>query len=163
MGDRFQLAISYFESVMGKSIQQVPPVPVSGMGMVEIIWPLNEMFQPFITRIRTIKYDSKYEAAADKAIELYVRNPGISVWDSLPGDVWRVLLERHNQLIATGMANEVAGNKNFTALPLGLPESARLGGIMLLWLHSMPLPFPPEDRSDFELPAGSQPASMTLH
>ncbi len=163
MSDRFQLAISYFESVMGRPLQQVPPVSVSGMGMVEIIWPLNEMFRPFLTCIRTIKYDSKYEAAADKAIELYVKNPGPSIWDSLPGEVWRVLLERHNQLIVTGMANEAAGNKKFTSLPLGLPESAKLGGVMLLWLHSMPLPFPPEDRSDFVFPAGARPESMTLH
>lgn len=163
MSNNFQVVRAYFESVMGKPLDQIPPVSFSGRDVAEIVWPLNEVFRPFLTRIRTISYDPKYEAAADNAIERYVKNPVLATWNNLPGGVWRVLLERHQQLIMMAFASDIAGNTKFTSLPLGLPENARLGGIMLFWLHGMKLPFPIEDRAAFELPSGTSPASMTLH
>lgn len=156
------LALKYFEEVMGKPLDNITPVPVSGWEVVEILWPLNDVFRPFLHRIRSIKYDQKYESAADKAIERYVSLQSAEAWNNLPGEVWRILLERHMQLIAVAIINEKEGN-NLTVFPLGLPAHARLGGIMLSLLHGMKLPWPPEDKSRFELPEGGPPSSMRLH
>lgn len=156
------IAFKYFEKVMGKPLDEITPVPVSGWEVVEIVWPLNDVFRPFLQRIRSIKYDQRYESAADEAIEKYVYTQNVQTWNNLPGEVWRVLLERHMQLIALVIFNEKMEN-NVTVFPLGLPAHARLGGIMLLLLHGMKLPWPPEDRSQFELPEGCPPSSMKLH
>lgn len=158
-----KLAIEYFESILGKPLSQFPPMPVSGWEVVEILWPLNEIFRPLLYRIRSIRYDERFESAADKAIEKYIKlNNFKKAWDGLPGEVWRVLLERHIQLLAVALANEMAGNP-VTVLPPGLPDSARLSGIMLLLLHGMKLPWPPEDRSEFEFPEGGPHPSLRLH
>ncbi|TAL28349.1 MAG: hypothetical protein EPN94_00445 [Nitrospirae bacterium] len=157
-----KLAYEYFERVMGKSLNQISPIPVSGREVVEIVWPLNDIFRPFLSRIRTIKYDQRFEKAADDAIEQYVIKQAPETWVKLAGETWRVLLERHQQLIVLALANEMQKNK-VTLLPQGLPENARLGGIMFLLLHSMTLPWPPEDRSHFDLPEGGTPSSLTVH
>lgn len=157
-----KLAFQYFEEILGKPLQNITPIPVTGWEVVEIVWPLNEIFRPFMTRIGTIKYDARYEAAADEAIEKYVRNQSAKTWEKLHGEVWRVLLERHLQLMVVAIANERAGNP-VIVFPSGLPASARLGGIMLLLLHGMKLPWPAEDRSQFEFPEGGPPSSLTQH
>ena len=156
------LAFQYFEEILGKPLDLIEPIPVTGWEVVETVWPLNEIFRPFLTRIRTVKYDERYEAAADAAIEKYVQSQSAKTWDDLPAEVWRVLLERHQQLIIVALANEKEGNP-VTILPSGLPASARLGGIMLLLLHGMKLPWPAEDRSQFEFPEGGSPSSLTQH
>lgn len=69
-----KLAYEYFERVIGRPLNQTPPVPVSGWEVVEIVWPLNEVFRPFLTRIRTIKYDHRFETFADEAIEQFVKS-----------------------------------------------------------------------------------------
>ena len=113
-------------------------------------------------RIRTVKYRLKLEKEADKAIELFALNPVAKTWEDLPAGVWRVLLERHAQLTNVVLANDMAENP-VTLLPEGLPSSAKLSGLMLLLLHSMKLPFPPEDRSQLEAPPEAPPASLKLH
>lgn len=157
-----QLAYEYFERIIGRPLNQTLPVPVSGWEVVEIVWPLNEVFRSFLTRIRTIKYDQRFETSADEAIEQFVKNQKPETWKTLAGETWRVLLERHQQLIVVALANEMQNNK-VTVLPQGLPKNARLGGIMLLLLHSMILPWPSEDRSHFDLPEGGPPSSLTVH
>jgi len=163
MSENIQLAIRYFESVMGCQIDTLIPVPVSGQKLVEVLWPLNDVFRPYMSRIKTIKYDAKYETSADEAIEKFAKNPIPQTWDKLSGQTWRVLLERHTQLLIVGMANDKAGNPSVTSLPLGLPNSACLPGIMLLLLHSMKLPWPSADRSNFEFPEGNHPVTLQLH
>jgi hypothetical protein len=158
-----QLAFKYFENVMGMPLDQIQPVPIDGWKLVEILWPLNDLFRPYLSRIRTIKYNRKFEEEADKAIELYVRNQNPRDWNNLAGETWRVLLERHQQLLVVALANEHAGNPSITQIPFGLPHSALLPGIMLLLLHSMELPWPPEDRTDIEFPNNGPPTSLAQH
>lgn len=157
-----QLAYAYFEQALGHPLQQTSPFPVTGGALLEILWPLNDVFRPFLTRIRTIAYNSRFEESADDAIEHYACDPRPEAWVNLPGETWRVLLERQQQIIVVAIANEKA-KKPVTFLPLGLPESYLLGGIMLLLLHSMSLPFPAEDRSRLEFPDRGSPSSLTLH
>jgi hypothetical protein len=136
---------------------------VVGDEILEIVWALNDIFRPFSDRIKTIPYTAESEVEADRAIESFARKPDAATWGNLPGEVWRVLLERHIQLIMAVKANELAGTQFKTFLPLGLPESSRLPGIMLVLLHSMKLPYPVTDRSDFAFPAPGRGTSMTLH
>ena len=105
-----QLAYEYFERVLGRPLEQIQPVPVTGWEVVEIVWPLNEVFRPFLSRIRTVKYDNRFEATADKAIEAFVNAQRLETWKELPGDTWRILLERHQQLIVVALANEAQRN-----------------------------------------------------
>ena len=85
MTRNMQMAYTYFEKIMGKPLQFIRPVPVSGWQVVEILWPLNDLFRPLLTRIRTIKYDERYELEADKAIELFVQNPQPQTWVTCVG------------------------------------------------------------------------------
>lgn len=146
------LALRYFESMLGKPIQQCRQIPLSGWDVVEILWPLNKLFRLRLRIIKTIAYDSGLEKDADAAIELFVSN-GEQAWTACPAGVWRVLLERYIQLQTVALANE-ANKNNVTVIPEGLPDSARLPGLMLLLLHSMELPFPPSAPTQLELPEG---------
>jgi hypothetical protein len=123
------------------------------MQIVEILWPLNDIFRPHSETIRIVKYDPRLESKADKAIEDFVFRDK-KTWENMPLEIWRVLLERHIQMQVVAIAN-TKDNNSITRLPGELPESARLGAVMLLLLHSMKLPFPPDDRSLFELPKGN--------
>lgn len=161
--DNLNLAYKYFEKVLGQPINEFTPVQLSGWEVVEIVWPLNDFFRPKWHQINTLRYPSNFEKAANDAIERFVLNPGQKTWENLEAGVWRVLLERHQQLIQMAIANEIAGNTVITHIPNGLQQIEKLCGIMLLLLHSMKLPWPPEDRSQLEPPGLYPPASMKLH
>ena len=160
--DNLTLAISYFERFLDKPFEQAEANPIFGWKLVEILWPLNDIFRPNIEQIKTIKYREKFEKRADRAIEKFAYNPHPKTWSGLEPGTWRVLLERHQQLIAVALANELEGNP-VTILPSGLPLNSQLGGVMLLLLHSMTLPGPAGDQSHLELPDGESPASLTRH
>lgn len=131
---------------------------LSGWDVVEILWPLNDMFRPRLREIRSLPYDASFEAAADDAIRAFAETPEAATWKTIPAGAWRVLLERHQQLLVVAMANEAAGNP-MTVMPAGLSQQDRLAGLMLLLLLRMKLPFPAADRSRTELPEGSPPKS----
>lgn len=153
MNQSTDLAFAFFERIFGMPLEQIQPVPVSGWELVEILWPLNDYFRPRLDRIKTLHYDPSCEAAADYAIEAFADHPILETWRELPLPVWRVLLERQQQLILVALVNEKEGN-TITHLPDGLPDSARLPGVMLLLLHGMKLPWPAKDRARFVLPEG---------
>ena len=150
----------YFEKVMGCSLDDLVPKPVSGWRVVEILWPLNDVFREHIHRIRSIKYRPEFEPEADKAIDLFAADPRAESWASVSPGAWRVLLERHMQMMQVAQANEVAGNDIITVLPSGLPKICELSGIMLVLLREMSLPFPVIDRARLELPDGPPPVSL---
>lgn len=148
--------------VTGVPLRSQRPVYLSGLQVVEALWPLNEVFRPKLAMIRGLAYDPLFERAADDAIaSRALAIPG-EEWESLPAGAWRVLLERQQQAIVVALANEKAGNP-LMPVPEGFPESARTAAAMLFLLHQMKLPFPVADRSDMTLPAGSAQASLRQH
>lgn len=153
------LAQGFFESVMGP-LDEIAPQPLSGWEYVEHIWPLNDVFRPHIERIRSVRYRPRYESGADRAVEAFVERPVSETWHDLNAGVWRVLLERHMQMLTVALTNDANGNEHFTFIPAGLPKPCVMPGLMLLWLHSTELPSPPKDRSTLELPAGAPPAPI---
>ncbi|MDD5044827.1 MAG: hypothetical protein PHG51_04700 [Candidatus Omnitrophica bacterium] len=162
MVDNLLLAKEYFEQVMERPIENIPPVKLMGWDVVNIIWPLNDIFRPKWYQINSVRYRVNFEKRADQAIESFVKAPISETWEDLHPGTWRVLLERHTQLIQFAMANEIVGD-HITSLPLGFPENYRLPAVMLLLLHSMKLPWKPEDRSQLEAPGSTLPESMRLH
>lgn len=157
----FDLATRFFERFLGP-LNDIQSVPVSGWRLVEILWPLNDLFRQYLSRIKIIRYESRFEPEADKAIERFSEKPDPAAWGDISPGAWRVLLERHMQITVVALANEKEGSP-ITVLPSGLPKDAELPGVMLLMLHQMKLPWPPEDRAGLELPEGPPPVSMKLH
>lgn len=146
----------------GIPLDAMQPVMLSGWEVVEALWPLNERFRHDIHQIGALPYDAGFEAEADAAIVAAVMEAPGSDWSSLSAGAWRVLLERQQQAITVAAVNEMAGNP-LMPVPSELPTSARTGAAMLFLLHEMKLPFPAEDRSGFELPAGAAPATLRRH
>lgn len=155
-----ELAYQYFCAVLDSDLQNVEPEVVTGWAVIEALWPLNELFRPHAVRIRSLRYDRSFERAADEAIVAFAERPHSATWDDLSPGAWRVLLERHQQLLVVAAANEAAGIP-FTRLPRGLPEWARMPGLMLLLMHSMKLLKPAQDRSDLDIPDGG-PTTLRL-
>ena len=158
-----QLLMAYIAATLNKLPDQWgAPKVLSGMDVVEALWPLNDVFRPQLGSAGQLPYEVRYEAAADAAVENYVRH-GLTAWDTLPAGVWRVLIERHQQALVVACANEAAGNRSFMTVPKTLPDSALQGAAMIYLLHAMKLPYPVKPRSGSEFPPVGSAAGRGLH
>lgn len=136
-------------------MDEVDGVNLSGWDVVELMWPLNDMFRARLMEIGPLRYDAAFEAEADEAIKAMADDP-VAPWAGLSPGAWRVLLERHQQLLTVAAANEAAGNP-MIKLPAGLEEGDRRIALMLIFLLRMKLPSPPADRSRLQLPSKPPP------
>ncbi len=152
---------AFVERELGTSLESLQPQPLSGDEAVEALWPLNDRFRPHFARISSLQYDPSFELEADDAIALLARDSTAS-WESLSSGAWRVLLERQQQGILVAQMNAAAGNA-VMPVPPGLSSTQKTVVVTLFLLHSMKLPFPPEDRSGTELPQGHAVAPPRLH
>lgn len=159
----FDLFNAYAEKVLGKPLDSVRPQHLSGWQVVEALWPINEVFRPLISRLRTLSYNADFEEEADAAIELLAEN--INAWHdaTLSAGALRVLLERQQQMIVVACANEAAGNLRVMPIPPGFSANQRTIAAVLFFLHGMKLPFPIIDRTGFEVPSGGPPESLRQH
>lgn len=160
--EAFNKSKAYFEKILGNDLNKEPIIYLTGFEVIEFLWPLNDIFRPHLEKIKTIKYQPSCGLGANKAIEDFAKKPHPNTWSKLTPCVWRVLLERHQQFLVVAAANQASNNFQFSPLPKNLPEFAIMPGLMLLWLHSMELPWPPEDRSQIELPEAFHLGSMKL-
>lgn len=126
---------------------------ISWWRVVELLWPLNDMFRARLLDICKLKYDEAFEEEADSAIAAYIKNPGAGAWGGIAPEAWRVLLERHQQMMTLAAYHEAEGDPRIK-IPAGLNETDQLLFLMLVLLGRMKLPFPPADRSRLRLPAG---------
>jgi len=115
---------------------------VSGQRLLELLWPLNDMFRARESEIRAQPYDEAFAAEADDAIRAYAAAPDSGAWSAISVGAWRVLLERHTQLAALATLNEMQGQP-VTVQPVGLAEQDQRIGLMLSLLLRMTLPLPP--------------------
>jgi len=136
-------------------MDELQPVAVDGWTVVEALWPINDDFRPKHGAFRALTYSPAHEAKADEAIERYLST---NSWGPVSLETWRVLLERHSQAIMVAALNARAGNPPMFA-PHSLPKPALKGAAVIWLLHSMKLPFPPEDHSHKELPPGGPPVT----
>ncbi len=158
----FEEAMAYFARCLGSDWQSSPPLSISGWRVIELLWPLNPVFRQHLAEIRSIRYLPRFAAEADAAIIAAVDRPISEAWAEASPGAWRVLLERHQQMVSVAMANERAG-QHVTAMPHGLDEDQQRAALMLLLLLRMKLPFPIADRSRLELPDGPPPSSFLRH
>lgn len=156
-----ELAKAYFESVLDKPLTEMQFDQLGGMRVLEILWPVNDILRPRLHEIRHLPYNKTLAGQADEAIEAFSERPVAQTWEDLDPEVWRVLLERHHQMLMVAATNEVQGFP-LTSVPHDLPQEAVLPAVMVLLLHSMTLLWPPGDRSEFELPLDEGPETM-LH
>lgn len=156
--DPFQ---DFLERGLGIDLDTVQPIQLSGWQCVEALWPFNDLFRPAIARIRSLAYDPSFETEADAALELLGADTNAS-WGNLSAGAWRVLLERQQQAILLALANELSGNPVMPIPPRLSPEQTTTA-VALFLLHGMKLPWPPSDRSGFEVPSGSALATLRPH
>lgn len=162
-GDTQQFLLAYIAATLKKMPNQWgAPRVFSGMDVVEALWPLNDIFRPYASTIGELPYETRYEADADTAIENYVAQ-GAAAWKDLPAGVWRVLMERQQQALVTGVANETAGNQNVMTVPKALPEAAILNVAMIYMMHGMTLPFPVQPRPQSVFQQGDTPVKYLLN
>lgn len=135
------------------------PEFLTGLQVIDALWPLVERLQPLHARLSSLAYDPAFELQADAAIEDLSNNPE-ALWADLPGDVVRVLSERVQQGITLAAANEAQGNKQFMPSLPGLTAQDTTVLAALFVLHRMKLPWPPGHQSGFSHPPQSAKAPL---
>lgn len=149
---RFELIQAYVLQATGQALQTFSPVPLSATTVLQTLWPMHERFRPALYQIRSVAYSPTFEVEANEAIEALLLQG--DDWADLSPGAWRVLLERHQQLLLVALMLERQG-KPMSQVPDGVGEAVQSAVAIADLLHSMKLPLPPEDRSAFELPAGA--------
>ena len=157
---RWREVLAFAEHHLGHPLDNADPATLSPFEAAEVLWPLNDVFRPRMATIRAMPYDPTHEAGADRAVRDFAYSPTGSVWEGLADGVWRVLLERHTQLLMVVTANMVNGSPVFATVPAAFPQSARIGWLALRYLYRMELPWPAEDRSSLRLPDGGPSGLM---
>ncbi len=162
--DRFSLQKLLVEQALGRPLETMRPVRMTISQAMEALWPLNDRYRPHLAQIQSLAYDKALEAAADSAIERLVLHD--ADWATEAPGVWRVLLERHMQVLQLCVV-KAAEAGSWSAPFISVPEPAQQGlrsklAIVFL-LHSTPLPFSVADRAGAELPHGNVPGSLTRH
>lgn len=130
--------------------------------ILELLWPMNDMFRARFNEIRCLPYSTEFEQEADAAIDAWANDPSAGAWMRISLGAWRVLLERHSQAIMAASLGSISGDF-VIEIPAGLPEDQKRAALVLVWLHGMKLLFPVADRSRDELPASDKPESWRPH
>ncbi|WP_156899733.1 hypothetical protein [Marinobacterium litorale] len=139
------LLFEYFSQVIGPDWKNSAPKQLSGWDVVEALWPLNNDFRNRYRDFVALPYEARFEGKADLAQQHFVFK---GKWPPVSIEVWRVILERHQQAIQVALANELAGN-SLMPIPDRLPRSARTGAAVLYLLQQMKLPFAVVDRAGY--------------
>lgn len=156
---RFDELHAFLVDATGLLEREWHPLELSPWGLLNALWPMSDVFRPKMDRLNSVPYESRAEAGADEAILAFARR-GAADWQDLSADVWRVLVERHTQMLMVCMANEAAGRKTMWLIPAQLPESHRTRAAVLEWWLRMELPFPVHQSGSLALPEGSVPGPM---
>ncbi|ECC9274884.1 hypothetical protein DSM88_04690 [Salmonella enterica subsp. enterica] len=129
----------------GVSLQDTPMRNLKGGDIIEILLPISEQFTPVISQISGFPYQSRYEQEADKAIKaLVLRNTNWKL-ETLPIEVWRVLLERHIQTIL--FCEEKAHLDSLMFIPVGMTDRPKLKYAVVFWWYAMKLPYKVDEES----------------
>ena len=151
---RFDLSKIIVERTLGKPLDTMPPVHMTINQAAQALWPLNDRFRPRLEQIQALPYDKAQEAAADAAVERLVLDD--SDWSGEQLGVWRVLWERHSQVLTLlGLKATEAGSWDAPFIPVPEPASASLRNKLAIafLLHSTPLPFPIAERAGMAQPS----------
>jgi hypothetical protein len=159
----FSEARDFFEDALKAPLETLTPVAISPAEYCDLMWVWNDVFRPKAAMLASMPYGDAFEDEADRAICALIDAPPEIGWIGCSPGCWRVLVERHSQMLAVATANLAAGIERLTYLPLGLSRGQQRVALALLFLLQMKLPLPP----DGELAVGSlrspEPASFSRH
>lgn len=158
----FSELMVFLEQMTGLSAEEWIPAPRTPWQLAEALWPMWDTFRPRAQRLKVLPYLRRHEQAADEAIIDFAVS-GQEWTDALPAGVWRVLLERHMQMLTVCMLNEGVIGGFTWHLPAQLPAEYETRAAVLEWWLRMKLPFPPHAKGSMEFPDGSVPGPMRLH
>jgi hypothetical protein len=150
---------AFFVVATGEPEDQWGALALSPWDLIEALWPLNDVFRPHMARLKTVPYSAGHEMAADAAVLAFAEK-GAVAWTPLNAAVWRVLLERHTQMLMTCTANAKAGREVMWTIPAQLPGALRTRAAVLEWWLRMTLPFPVLEGEHLQLPSGTTPGPM---
>ena len=154
--NRLELIRAYVQQLTGQSLEFFSPQPFSPDQVQRALWPLNARFRPHMAQIGSVAYAATFEAEADAAVQALVLDD--DDWSGVSPGAWRVLLERHVQLLFVAQQLASSGQP-MTQVPARLAEQNQARVAIAALLHSMKLPLQPADRAGFDLPAGGLPES----
>lgn len=153
-----ELYAGFLEKCVGKSPDDCKIVALTGGEIVEALWPLNDLFKPYLHKIATLPYDARFEAEANEAIEaLALKSSNLS---QISAQAWRVLLERHQQAL---IFFQLQADEPFVPIPEELAPTHYLAAVLLFVLHGWRLPLPVADRSGLAVPANMVPGTLRSH
>lgn len=159
---RFDLQRVLVETALGVPLESLAPAPMAITQCADALWTLNARFRPYVARIGSLAYNPTQEAAADDAVErLVLQN---DAWTNEAPDVWRVLLERHQQalmLLAIRAADAGTWDARLFSVPAPAGDALRAKLAIVFLLHSTSLPFAVVERTDAALPQGNFPGTLT--
>jgi len=146
--NNFELLRAFVLQKTGKHIDEAQPIMLNGRQVLEVLWPMNELFSTRIHQINSLAYDAHFEVEADEAIRSLVFDG--KAWDNVSAQAWRVLLERHIQSMMLALSNEMHGNDQFVPFPNTLSDAQMLSVVQIFLMYQMTLPFPLSEQSERE-------------
>jgi len=158
----FPEADSFFHSVLSGFDADAPAVGISPARYIQLMWEWNAVFKGKAARLAALGYDPLFEEHADKALLRLTAADPSKAWKRCSTGCWRVLYERHVQMLMLAMTKEAERATFLTHLPAGLDEERQRTGLALICMLRMKLPWAPAMRSEpFDL--AQTPACIARH
>ena len=153
-------ADSFFLSVLSGFDENAAPSGVSPARYLQLMWDWNGAFKAKAARLAAMAYDPLFEEDADQALLRLTSAAPAKAWKRCSTGCWRVLYERHTQMLMLAMTNQAEGVGALALLPAGLNEEQQRIGLALTFLLRMKLPWQPAPRNEpFDL--AQAPACIT--
>lgn len=156
----FSVLLALLEDKIGLPESSWRPVTLTAWDLLGALWPMNDVFRPKLTRLQTLRYHARFEAEADDAVLAFAKAPISSTWEDISSGAWRVLLERHTQMLTVCTANAAASDQSMWIIPQELPEGDRTAVAVLEWWFEMRLPWKPHAPGQIGLPEATNPGPM---
>jgi hypothetical protein len=136
-------AASFFLSVLSGFDESAPAVAVLPARYIQLMWGWNTVFKTKAARLAAMAYDPLFEEDADQALLRLTAAPPGKAWKRCSTGCWRVLYERHVQMLTLAMTNEIERAPALAHLPAGLSVDQQRTGLALMFLLRMKLPWAP--------------------
>lgn len=120
---------------------------VTGWQVVQLLWPFLDLLYHRVPAVAAMPYCADFEAEADAAIDAWSGDEADTL-TGLSDGAWRVLLERHLQLLDVALAGD-AVESPLMRVPRGLTLGEQRAHVARELLARRSLPWPAADRSGF--------------
>jgi hypothetical protein len=91
--------------------------------ILELIWPLLDVFRPYLAVLDETPYSEAFEKQADEALAFIALGGELSFWSKLPSGTLAVLWDRASWSVSALIIEDAAG----TDFTIPLPRHARPG------------------------------------